>query len=315
MKHHLHTLIQALLVSLWVVVPFRTVAQQVNASNEQPSSVMLGVLEDHPGVYAGQPNFWMVRAVFEKKGREWKAFPNPCTDVPCLRALTKSYPKEVNWTIAFDGRNLGKVTARTLPEFLSYDSVGYEEITSSGPVPTVGKRSIENSGFLFAPVYRPLVAVSKPYYRDPEVWKPSHLSTELVSALRQQFRKKFPKASNCRNPSENVLKPRPYQDEDIKMGKTYASKENWSLAELHLPGWACDGPQEDGSPFLTQWYAIAPTGEIRFLGSQMWLLDAGDYDGDGKSEVLFAVSGYNKDGYRLFYRDFSRSTEFSFSYH
>jgi hypothetical protein len=47
----------------------------------------------------------------------------------------------------------------------------------------------------------------------------------------------------------------------------------------------------------------------------MWLVDAGDYDGDGKSEVLFAVDGYDLGGYRLFYRDFSRSSEFLFSYH
>ena len=316
MRHDLRTLIQALLLSLWVVVPFQTVAQQVGTSVERQPEVILGVLEDHPGVYAGEPNFWRVRVLFEKKGSEWKAFPSPdsCTDLPCLKALTKSYPREVNWTIAFDGRNLGQVTTRTLPEVRGPDSVCAQQITSAGPVPTVGKRSMANSGFYFHPAYRSLVAVSKPCFKDPEVWKPAHLSTELVSALRQQFRKKFPKVSNCRNPYENILKPWPYQDEDLKMGKTYSSKENASLAELHLAGWKCDGPQEDGSPFLTQWYTIAPTGESRFLGSGMWLLDAGDYDGDGKSEVLFAVGGFAKDGYRLFYQDFNKRTEFLF-YH
>ena len=164
MRHDLPTLIQALLLSLWGVVPFRTVAQQVGSANERPSNVMLGVLEDRPGVRTGEPNFWRVRVLFEKKGSEWKAFPSPdsCTDLPCLKALPKSYPKEVNWTIAFDGRNVGELTTRALPEVRDPDSACTQEITGSGPVPTVGKRSIENSGFLFAPVYRPLIAVSKP---------------------------------------------------------------------------------------------------------------------------------------------------------
>jgi len=46
----------------------------------------------------------------------------------------------------------------------------------------------------------------------------------------------------------------------------------------------------------------------------MWLVDAGDYDNGGKSEVLFAIDGYNMGGYRLFYDDFSRSAEFRFYY-
>ena len=193
MRHRVRTLIRPFLLCFLLAVAFRAVAQQVGTSNKRPSNVMLGVLEDHPGVYTGDPNFWRVRALFEKKGSEWKAFPNPCRDVACLEALPKSYPKEVNWTITFDGRNLGQVTARTPPEFLSYDSVGYEEITTSGSVPTVGKRSEENAGFLFAPAYRPLVAVSKPHFRDPDVWKPSRLSAELVSALRRSFDRDFRK--------------------------------------------------------------------------------------------------------------------------
>ncbi len=47
----------------------------------------------------------------------------------------------------------------------------------------------------------------------------------------------------------------------------------------------------------------------------MWLLDAGDYDGDGKSEVLFAIDGYDLGGYRFFYQNFNKSAEYVFAYH
>ncbi len=315
MKRGLCNLIGALMLSLLFVGVFMADAQRVSKSNKRRSTAMVGLLEDHPGDYAGDPNYWKVRAVFEKKGSDWQAFPHTCHDSPCLKALPMRYPKEVAWTIAFDGRNLGQVTARTPSEFRFYASVGCQEITSSRSVPTVGKRSTEYSGFLFSPVYRPLVAVSDSYFRDPAMWKPAPLSTEIVSALRQQFRRKFPRPLNCRNPNENILKAWPYHDKDIKIGKTHSSKENWSLAELRLTGWACDGPQEDGSPFIGHWYVIGPTGEIKLLGSEMWLVDAGDYDGDGESEVLFAIDGYNLGGYRLFYRNFTKSTEFEFTYH
>jgi hypothetical protein len=87
------------------------------------------------------------------------------------------------------------------------------------------------------------------------------------------------------------------------------------LVQLGLRGYYCDGIADDSGLFIGQWYLIEPSGKMRFLGSGMSLVDAGDYDGDGKSEVLFAVDGYDLGGYRLFYRDFSRSAEFLFSYH
>ena len=288
MRHNLRGLTAALLLILWLPGALGADSFWSGASGDLKSDVILGVLEDHPGVYAGAPNYWRVRAVFEKAGDQWQAFPNPCHDLQCLKTLPAKYPAEVNWTIAFEGTNLGQVTGRTPSEFPFYASVGCQEITSSVPVPTVGTRSSEYSGFLSTPVFRPLVAVSKPHYKDPEGWKPAHLSAESLNALHEQFRRQFPRVLNCRNPNENTPKPWAYQDNDIKTGKAYSSRLNWSLAALSLTGWACDGPQETDGPFIDHWYALTPTGTIIDLGSGMQFLDAGDYDGDGKSEVLFS---------------------------
>jgi hypothetical protein len=81
----------------------------------------------------------------------------------------------VNWTIAFDGRRVGHITGRTPKEFKWYASVGQQEITSTGPIPTVGQRLTEV--FEGPPVFRPLVANSQPYFQDPESWKPAKLSS------------------------------------------------------------------------------------------------------------------------------------------
>ena len=41
----------------------------------------------------------------------------------------------------------------------------------------------------------------------------------------------------------------------------------------------------------------------------------GDDDGDGSSEIMFWYSGYNEDGYTLFYRGFTRHASFRWNYH
>jgi hypothetical protein len=283
------------------------------AATATGQAVVLGVLEDVPGVYAGEPDSRQVRVVFRKVGKEWKAFPSNCPDQPCLRTTPSQYPSEVVWTISFNGRNLGQVTGQTPKEFHYYSHVGLQQIKDGGPVPTIGKRSTEYGGFTGASVYRPLVANSHPYFKDPESWKPVQPTADLVKLLRQHFRKKFPSVSNCANPDENVGKPWPYRDEDVRILKAYASGSAWSVARLRLEEYQCDGPSDD--PFVDQWFAVSPELEVQFLGAAMWLVDAGDYDNDGKSELVFSIDDYNRGGYEIFYDDFKKNATFKFSYH
>lgn len=43
-------------------------------------TTFLGILEDVPGVYAGESHVRAVRVVFEKNSRDWKALPSDCRD-------------------------------------------------------------------------------------------------------------------------------------------------------------------------------------------------------------------------------------------
>jgi len=305
-------------VSLWCFLfapGLQATAQQPATSKMIGGRVILGVLEDIPGEYTGESDFRAVRAVFEKNGDGWQAFPPQTKSYPEPLTPPSSYPKEMTWTIAFDGRNLGTITALTPPQYHFYSEIGIENIISHGPVPTIGKKLADFAGFSGAPVYRPLVAVSQPNFTDPDQWKPTQLAPELIATARQQFRSKFPKVSNCKEPNETLHKPWDYRDEDIKVSKSYSSNNEWALIELQLTGYACDGMLDDDSAFGGQWYVIDPTGKPRFLGTNIWLVDAGDYDNSGSSEVLFSINGYNSGGYRLFYKNFTQSAEFLFHYH
>lgn len=249
--------------------------------------IVLGVLEEIPGKYVGQAASRGVRVAFQKNGREWEA-------------ASENAPG-VTWTVAFSGRRLGQVkgTAGGLQ-------------TVAGSVPTVGRRSAEFAGFLGMPVLRPLVANSQPYFKDPDLWKPSHPSAEILASLRAQFRKRFPAVENCASPNDEA-KPWAYRDVDLKIGKAYSSVRRWALVEVVLERYRCEGPVDDA--FQNQWFAMSPGGEARFIGQGMWLVDAGDYDNDGKSEMVFAIDRYDEGGYELFYDDFKGHAVFRFSFH
>jgi hypothetical protein len=229
-----------------------------------------------------------------------------------LKTIPGKYPRQVNWTIAFDGRGLGKVTGRTPEAFDSYSSVG-QQVVASTNIPKVGQPSVEFGGFLGEPVYRPLIAVSRPNYRDPDGWKPAKLSATGVLAIRRQFRKRFPRVTNCGKGQEEKAGQWSYADNNITVQKAYASRRSWIVAGVLLAPYRCDGPADE--PFGVQWFVVTPQHDVRFLGSNMWLVDAGDYSGDGKSMLVFAIDDYNRGGYRLFYDDFGQRAVFEFSYH
>jgi hypothetical protein len=278
-------------------------------------STILGILEDVPGVYAGEPNFRGVRVVFQKNGIDWQAFPSTCPDQDCLRTLPAHYPQEVIWTIAFHGRNLGQITGRTPKEFTFYSHVGLQEIKGSGPVPTVGKRSAEYGGFADGMVYRPLVANSRPFFKDPESWEPSQLSAEFARLLRLEFRREYPKLCKTSKNDQTKLEPFLYRDDEVKIVKAYASKRGWALAQLHLGGAIDCGDLQAGSEIDDKWFTVDPQKSVRNLGDGMLLVDAGDYDNDGKSELVFTIDRYNRGGYELFYDDFKKHATFEFQYH
>lgn len=53
---------------------------------------------------------------------------------------------------------------------------------------------------------------------------------------------------------------------------------------------------------------ISNTGKISFLYDNLQYLDHGDFDGDGKDEFLFWYTSHHKDGYVMFYDDFSKKS-------
>jgi len=269
------------------------------------------MLEDVPGIYGGEPHWRGVRVLFQHDSKGWQAFQSGCPDQDCLRTAASTYPAEQNWFVGFNGRNLSEVEGKTLTEFRYYSQVGLQRVSGMTPALTVGKRTREFSGFLDEPVYRPLVTLSVPLFSDPEAWKPAKTSAESVALVIAELHKLYPTVSRCMEEDEPVQNPFP--DKIVKVGKSYKSKYGSSLVTVDLS--ACVPDDELGDPLTNQWFFIGPNRKVSYVGRGLRLVDTGDYDKDGKSEVVFLIDSYNRGGYELFYDNFKKHVTFEFNYH
>lgn len=270
----------------------------LNAHSGDP--IFLGVLENY--LENNSEEKFAVRFGFEKNDKEWK--------------VLSDISSEINWTIAFDGQKKGELISSPYknPKFIA--DKGRQEVKNKKAIPKVGNKSLAFSGWPSNKIFRPLVAISRPNFRDPDKWKPvSNLDKTLMSDVLKEFHNKISNVKNCAHAEDEATSAKPwrYSDNDIKVIKIYGSNKNWKLIGLQLTGYKCDGIAEEG--FYTQWFSISPEKKISFISNGMELVDAGDYDADGQSEVLFFKSGYNRDGYLILYENLSKSAEFEYSFH
>lgn len=266
---------------------------------------MVGVLEQ-PQCHADQPR--QVRVLFQKYPAGWVALPD--------RGIPKEFPNR--WTIAFDGKSLGELRT-TDPGWsgshtLEYLNARILNVASANP-PRVADAKGRFRGWCETPADRPLVVVSEDHVADPARWKPTPVEPELKARLLTAFAKQNGKVESCVGDS---WEPRgvDYSERQLEVVSSYADRNGRRLVALLLDVRldTCDGPTED--PFRVQWYVVGGNGgPTRFLGIDLALVDAGDYDGDGHSEVVFWFSGYNKDGYVLFGDDLGASVDYWWHYH
>jgi len=275
--------------------------------------VLLGILEEVPGVYAGDSTSRKVRAVFARKGPRWEAYKSNCADPGCLSAVTSEYPREVTWFIGLDGHQIGQVVARTPSDFAYYAHIGLQDIVD-GKAPVVGKPSYEYGGFGGHELHRPLVTDSKPYFKDPALWKRIEITSEVRKRALALLREHVPELCKEGPSDKEPLVPSHYGAKDLGVSAN-RSNSGWLVMTINVKGaYYCSGATGDGL-FDVQTFAINSTGKAQFLGAGLMLLDAGDYDSDGQSELVFALCRYNRGGYVLFSDDFAEQARFVFGYH
>lgn len=291
-------------------------AQFVSSSSE--GTIYIGILDDvREDIWLGKTEKIggrLVMPAFEKSNAEW-------------HSVTHFLIRQVEWTAAFDGKNLGQVESQATSN--EADQINSESsrakqiiLTPNADIPTVGKPSKMFTGvsslFGLAKVRRPLVVVSKPYYRDPDHWMPTRLPTEIARMVRQGFRNEYPHVGRCEH--EHVAETDwKFPDSALALPKAYASNKNSFLVAVRLNAGDCGWgghPDDPLDSFVDQWFFVAADRSVRRIGGFEDLLDAGDYDNDGNSELIFFSTRSEKsDAYDLVYDSFRKSVDLEIGYH
>jgi len=247
----------------------------------------------------------VVRPAFERTTSGWK-------EVDLL-----SLPPRLKWTIVFDGRNIGQVESQ------GNEGGGLTAFqTILTPAVAVPKRWVslwEFAGLLDGggetKVRRPLIVVSKPYFRDPDGWQRTQLPDEVRVLVRKAFRRQYSHVFRCKD-EKIVVSNWNFPDSALNFPVAYASNKTSFLVETDLNAGDCGYVDDPDDPNSGPWFFVAPGGAVRRIGSFMSLLDAGDYDGDGQSEVVFFLSqGENTDGFVLYDATFAKPITLTWHYH
>jgi hypothetical protein len=290
----------------WVIFVGISVSAQTS-SGASSDRIYVGILDDareemvnwKPGVAQTR----IVRPAFEKTGMGWK------------QVDASSLPARMNWTVTFDGRSLGSVD--TQADSSEAFTLVQKILTPASAVPVIGSPSSQFAGIMAAgptKIRRPLIAVSKPYFHDPDGWKRTKVPDEVAAMVRTAFRRDYSHVDRCKD-EEVVERNWRFPDSALAFPVAYASNKHSFLLKASLNAGDCGWVDEEG-PLSEPWFFVSENGAVQRIGSFMSLLDAGDYDNDGKSEVVFLLSqGENTDGFVLFNARFEKQTSLLWHYH
>ena len=132
------------------------------------------------------------------------------------------------------------------------------------------------------------------------------------------LRARLPKIETC-DKAGAVLPRRAYANNEVRTVQSYRSRNGARIVSLVMApkrNSLCEYGDEEVADPLVHTVGLETSGKTVFLGTAMTLLDAGDYDGDGHSELIFWRSaGDNDESYVLVADGFRTRVEFAWSCH
>ena len=282
-------------------------------NNQKNGPIIVGILEDHNIFGSGDlEKFHVIRAVFKKTGANWYSLKDTFLNSDEKnRAPLHPIPEKIDWHVCFDGKEIGIVKSmRYRGKYINgISNTGLFMPDAEKNAPIVGQRGDYFRGWVDDPIYRPLVLNTSPYYQDPEVWKPYVGTDEDLGLLKAKLQKQF------------RLFDRTPAKAKITFLKSYQSQTNHAkILSIEVGNvdnvktLPLDAATEEEHPRYSLTYFV-DDGGIRYLFGSLTLIDAGDYDNDGRDEFIFKYQGYNYDGYLVYYNNCKQSAEFGWNYH
>lgn len=283
---------------------------------KRTSPIYVGLLDDarmemvnwKPGVAPDR----VVRPAFQKTtSGEW------------IGVNANSFPSRVSWTVAFSGKSIGKLESLSIPSdrvTRVLDDLTFTQVISTPPsaIPSIGAPQERWAPLGTGPTKgrRPLVLVSQPYAADPDGWRRlDQLPLDVGTSVRTAFRNQFPHVFRCKNEAI-VQRNWRFPDSALQFRSTYASNKGSYLVEVDLAAGDCGYVDDPNDPLASPWFFVTANGEPRRIGAFMTVLDAGDYDNDGRSEVIFMIEQpEDTEGFVLFDADMQMRASLLWTYH
>ena len=261
------------------------------AAGQDP--IYLGVLVP-PSAWSG------LRVVFRVQDGHWEPMPEAPDSLEKAGAsyphMGAPYPQRVSWTVAFDGGKIGVLNSAQPPRFTDRTQLGMQIPERGASLPHIR----DSAGRFPFGGFRPLVAISQPNFTDPDGWKPFRATDpDLIRRARAAYRQQAGGSPPCnaRCPDASLLAvPEGYRSargEMLVAVMTATVKTGSSITAACQ----CEGALWDPEP---DWFLVR-NGVFQHVGRSLTLIDAGDYDGDGVSEILFWREGQGdgRDAYVL----------------
>ena len=251
-----------------------------------------------------------VRVLFEKLGRAWTGIQEPRPGL-----------EEFNWSIASAaGRdfNLRIVDPDPQAAYRSFWVYKRDKVFKLANGLDFERRLNEEKGFgswCGLPRYAPQAITNSKQVDNTGSWQPFTASAADVNFLYPFLKISMGKTNAFRCDYEQTPNTVPYNfgPDELIVHKSL-KKGTRKLISLGIDTSLlnCDGPP------LPEWsgnWFLVEGNSVEFLGNELEYLESGDFDADGTEEVLFWHSGYNRDGYVLFFNDFQQQARYVWGYH
>jgi hypothetical protein len=238
-----------------------------------------------------------VRLVFINKNEKWSSMPqsySPFTNNR-LRKINSLYPTNI---ILNTTENNIKIKASKINSSYECDVGAYSISTMNSDMlkPNLYDFEIWPGKYKYIPVVLSSHDINKDI-KNGIKWIDTTLSStemeRLLTALKDSI--DIFSINNSLNKTPKVIRALRSQNDEL-------------LVSISGGNWNSDSPSHMRAFYLTK-------DSVNFLGEDLFPLDYGDFNLDGKIEWIFIKSGYNNDGYVLYENNFQKKISYNWIYH
>ena len=287
------------------------------AHGEAPT-LTIGVLEElrerdaNTRVFVGTKNYKVhLRVMFRKRVLKWESFPR-------LRDLAEApdvFPKRGIWSACYQGKRVVSFESLNAPGYRLRSLIGSQVIPPQVKMPATDIEGNKFAGWREEKAeVRPLVSTSGGRCDDVDYWRKDDPGNQKKEPLIARLREELAKTTWIEFPENEMgtangagAKNYKFKDSDVTFGDFASARRSQArIATLKVKDTA--GQNHD------EVFFINALGELSYLGSSLYFLDAGDYDNSANSTIVLRMQAQLRDGYVMVDHLGKRIADFYWSY-